>query len=491
VASFLDVCRFTPTLGGTTDWVYSTAVTGYQGPAAAGAVNGAVYRYRAESADLTQWEIGYGAYTSGSTTFARTTVLFNSLGTTAKVNFSTVPQVAVVCLAEDLVFTTPPQGRLSLTAGVALTQSDVTGATVVRFVPYGGNYVPINSVPTLFAELTNDSTQSSTGSAGPAVTLVNSVYDYYVWNPGSGPVLTRSPPWTTTATVTMTIASPCVVTWAGSDFDDGVPFLPTTTGALPTGLTAGTQYYIKRTGAAGTVTPTFNLSATVGGAAINTSGSQSGTHTGLASSDLTQGTGAGTAQRTTNADGTIRNTVAITNGPGAGLGTLVGSARTNASNQFTDSVLFRWVSNLYNKEPRLMSVIDTGANFVYSTATYQIMNANVANKLDYLQCIGGNVLTADSHCSYQNTGAGGNYGFNPIQIDVIQGTGIVSGNRNSWSFTAVANQPVGVDNFYSGAQSMGRHRGYWTQINAGGGTATWVLSNSVGFQAGATGSILN
>lgn len=102
MASFLDVCRFNPTLGGTTDWTVLTAVTGYMTPASAGAVNGAIYRYRAESADLTQWEVGYGAYTVSGTVLARTTVLFNSLGTTAKVNFSVAPQVAVVLLAEDL-----------------------------------------------------------------------------------------------------------------------------------------------------------------------------------------------------------------------------------------------------------------------------------------------------------------------------------------------------------------------------------------------------
>lgn len=102
MASFLDVCRFTPTLGGTTDWTYSAAVVGYQSPTAAKAVNGSIYRYRAESADLSQWEIGYGAYNSSTGVFARTTVLFNSLGTTAKVAFSTVPQVAIVALAEDL-----------------------------------------------------------------------------------------------------------------------------------------------------------------------------------------------------------------------------------------------------------------------------------------------------------------------------------------------------------------------------------------------------
>lgn len=111
-SSVIDVCRFNPTLGGTTDWTYSSAVTGYQSPSLAGAVNGSVYSYRAESNDLSQWECGTGAYTSGTGVFSRTTVLFNSSGTGTgtgqsgagtKITFSTVPQVAIVALAEDLL----------------------------------------------------------------------------------------------------------------------------------------------------------------------------------------------------------------------------------------------------------------------------------------------------------------------------------------------------------------------------------------------------
>src|ERR1700691_4069591 len=109
MAAFLDGCRFSPTAGGTTDWTYSSAVTGYQSPAAAQAINGAVYRYRAESADLSQWELGTTTYNSGTGVFARTSVLYNSSGSGSaqggagtKINFSTVPQVAIVALAEDL-----------------------------------------------------------------------------------------------------------------------------------------------------------------------------------------------------------------------------------------------------------------------------------------------------------------------------------------------------------------------------------------------------
>jgi hypothetical protein len=76
------------------------------------------------------------------------------------------------------------------------------------------------------------------------------------------------------ATATMTIASPCVVTVTGHTFVANDPFIFTTTGALPTGLTVGTVYYVLAPSG-----NTFNVAATSGGSAINTSGSQSGTHT--------------------------------------------------------------------------------------------------------------------------------------------------------------------------------------------------------------------
>jgi hypothetical protein len=74
---------------------------------------------------------------------------------------------------------------------------------------------------------------------------------------------------------TVTIATPAVVT-STLTLANGSPVILANSGypaALPTGLTPGTTYYVIN--ASGS---TFNLSATVGGAAINTSGTQSGTH---------------------------------------------------------------------------------------------------------------------------------------------------------------------------------------------------------------------
>lgn len=102
MASFLDVCRFNAVSSGTGSFVVSSAATGYQTPASANAVNGATYRYRAESADLSQWEVGYGTYTVSTTTLTRSTILFNSSGGTTAISFTAAPQVAIVALAEDL-----------------------------------------------------------------------------------------------------------------------------------------------------------------------------------------------------------------------------------------------------------------------------------------------------------------------------------------------------------------------------------------------------
>ena len=83
----------------------------------------------------------------------------------------------------------------------------------------------------------------------------------YYWNANIGYSL---------KTATISIASPCVVSFSGSLLD-GTALTLQTTGALPTGLVIGVTYYVvNSTGG------TFNLAATPGGTPINTTGTQSG-----------------------------------------------------------------------------------------------------------------------------------------------------------------------------------------------------------------------
>jgi hypothetical protein len=76
------------------------------------------------------------------------------------------------------------------------------------------------------------------------------------------------------AAVTITVATPAVVTYNAHGFVADTPILLSTTGALPTGLSTRTTYYVRNP-----TTNTFELSATAGGASIATTGAGSGTHT--------------------------------------------------------------------------------------------------------------------------------------------------------------------------------------------------------------------
>lgn len=92
---------------------------------------------------------------------------------------------------------------------------------------------------------------------------VAATHQYYVYD-------TTATPTYVTASVSVSVASPGVVTHAGHSFlaNDPVVF---TAGTLPTGLTVGTVYFV-RNPIAGV---SYELSATSGGASINTTGSPS------------------------------------------------------------------------------------------------------------------------------------------------------------------------------------------------------------------------
>lgn len=112
--------------------------------------------------------------------------------------------------------------------------------------------------------LTLGSSQVVFSSAGTAVTLAPS------------------------ATVTITDASPAVVTWTAHGLAAGTPIVFSTTGALPAGLTAGTVYYVSVTGLAAnsfSVADTFN-DALLGANNINTTTAGSGVQTATAPSTV-------------------------------------------------------------------------------------------------------------------------------------------------------------------------------------------------------------
>ncbi|HAK62684.1 MAG TPA: hypothetical protein DCO82_05510 [Alphaproteobacteria bacterium] len=81
------------------------------------------------------------------------------------------------------------------------------------------------------------------------------------------------------ATVTMTVANPAVVTWTAHGLPDNTPVRFTTTGSLPMGIIAGNVYFT-REGLADA--NKFQVSERPDGPPIATAGTQSGTHTAFA-----------------------------------------------------------------------------------------------------------------------------------------------------------------------------------------------------------------
>lgn len=182
----------------------------------AGAVDGIDVRYLILDSNGA-WEYGTGTPGSGGTTMIRT---LGASSTGALLNLSGSSQVFITALAEDF--------RELLTAARTYYVGFVVGSPTISI-------------------------------ATPAVVTLNS-HGLVAGNQVAFSVLQN------TTMATLSVASPCVCTITNS-FAAGRPIVFSSTGKLPSGVVAGTTYYVIATGLSSS---SFQFSATVGGAAINT-----------------------------------------------------------------------------------------------------------------------------------------------------------------------------------------------------------------------------
>jgi hypothetical protein len=375
---------------------------------------------------------------------------------------------------------TQPQGRLTLTSGVAITTTDVTGATQSIYTPAPGYYLPItvdgiNFTMTQFEEYAQNTTDTV---KSPAAVGANGVYDMFAWLDST--------------TATMTIASPAVMSWTANGFAANNAFSCTTTGTFATGFVSGQTYYVI---SASLGANSFEFSTTAGGSAVNTTGSQSGTIT-CKTVRVTRGpswpsdTARGGSSVINYATLWPTNAVSITNGPTANKGVKVGSIRANASSQLVDSKSFRWVSNAYQCVPRRMQVVEPASSWSYTTSTFRQANGNAADQLDFLQTEAGNILTAHVNASYSNTNAG-TFGQSAIGINTVNGTSIVDAT-NSLAGVQTANGTTPSTADYVDAPGLGRNIAIWEEWSSATGTGTFSgTAGGLIVQSGISGSICN
>jgi hypothetical protein len=88
----------------------------------------------------------------------------------------------------------------------------------------------------------------------------------------------------TSATVTITNASPGIVSWTAHGMNIGGPVYFTTTGTLPTGLSPNTRYWVSsQSFSANSFAVSTTVDNALAGTSVNTSSAGSGTHTGNSS----------------------------------------------------------------------------------------------------------------------------------------------------------------------------------------------------------------
>lgn len=104
MANVLDAVYFQAINAGVDPFEVGEAVQGFMTPADAGALDGVMYNYRAESDDKTEWEIGAGVYESSTGVLDRTSVLYSS-DNNERVDFTNPPKVRIVALAENMPVT--------------------------------------------------------------------------------------------------------------------------------------------------------------------------------------------------------------------------------------------------------------------------------------------------------------------------------------------------------------------------------------------------
>jgi hypothetical protein len=271
--AFLNRCMWTAVGSGTGSFVVSAAAQNGYTPAQCldpVVINGATYHYFAFQG--TDHEEGDGVYTTGTSTLTRA-LIRNSSNAAAVVNFASPPIVIMggptsldMPVVGNALYSGNPSSQVYLDASgnfatspggtVSFGGPDVAAPTAQTLVVPGVVSGNANVSGANRTEILSEPT--GTGTAG-------------LWNINSSFTGLSA-----TATFTVTIASPAVFTITGHGYVPGQVLQFTTTGALPTGLSLATNYYVIP---AGLTANAFEVSTTPGGAAVNTSGSQSGTHT--------------------------------------------------------------------------------------------------------------------------------------------------------------------------------------------------------------------
>ena len=330
MSTHANMVKMTTATTGTGTITLGSASSGFQSFADAYGANATV---DVLIADGTAWEVARNCtYTHSGTTLTRGTLEDSSTG--SALNLSGSATVSVVATAafgnrtEMALQAITPGGRLTTESGVPVSTSDRTAQSTLYYTPFVHNIINLwdgaEWKPISFTEYTL------------ALGTLTASREYNVFAYLNSGALACVAEILASATVTFTNGTD-VVNWTSTPAVDG-DMVSFKNGAMPTGLTPNTVYYVRDK-----TTNSFKLAATVGGAAIDFTTDGSGTITA-------------TIQNVTLQDGRY-----CKNGDKTKL--LLGSFYTATDTTTEDSVVNALLDNVYNQVPRRSYTYASGGTY--------------------------------------------------------------------------------------------------------------------------------
>lgn len=360
---------------------------------------------------------------------------------------------------------------VSLVGNATGSLANATGLTLAAELGFSGSTVQIATNGVTYAKLQQVAANSMVANATNATANATAVAIPIVAPQGRLTLVTATPVMTTTQAAKTTVfytphIGNQVPIWNGG------AFIPTTFAELSQATTDATK-----SPAAVAVNSNYDVFVWSDGGTIRATRGPAWT------SDTARGTGAGTTELS-RVNGLLVNTVAITNGPGAGLGTYVGSIRSNASSQIdwifgassaggTAAVLNVW--NAYNKVNTSTQVLDSSAEWAYTTASYRSANNSIGNRVSFLVGLSEISLKTSHTCFSQSSSASART-YAGIGLDSTSAiSGIAGQNLTSGSFAGTGSTPVAT---YSNFAPLGFH--FIQALEQGAAGATFGGTGSQG-----------
>lgn len=170
------------------------------------------------------------------------------------------------------------------------------------------------------------------------------------------------------------------------------------------------------------------------------------------------------------------------------LGTYIGTVEgttISGSDGFFDSMSARTVWNYFNRRLRPMSAVEATNTWTWSTASYQIANSSLSNRLQFTRGLDEDMVFANAMSSVLSSGA--------TSRDCRVGIGLDSQSANSATVydghTTNSSQRAILKASYAGYPGLGSHYLAWLEQGGGADTQTWSGDNGGTRQMGIYGLV--